>query len=154
MSDDAFDTIWSHRAALFESFFERCSNEQLHRDVELAGVGLSEVVNLDRVGMLELGDRSALAIEPSENLGVFRVLCEQRFDRSFAHRRAHLLFGGVDPSHATFAEDADDAIATSDDGSEKRIFFRSRCWKRSSALGAEASSIDVRMVAGGTLHDA
>jgi hypothetical protein len=48
--------------------------EELHRDVEVAGVGLAEVVDLDRVGVLELADGAALAHEARENLRVLRVL--------------------------------------------------------------------------------
>jgi hypothetical protein len=104
--------------------------------------------------VFEFGDGAAFTVEARENLGVFRILREQRFDRSFAHRRAHLLLGGVDPPHATFAKNTDDAITASDNGSEQGIFFGGRCWERCAAFGAKAGSIDVRVLTGGTLHDA
>jgi hypothetical protein len=122
---DAIDALRLQRPAPLQQVLEALAREQLHRDVELTGRRLSEVVHADRVRMLELAHGADLAHEARDGLRVLRELREQRLHCDLADARSHLLVGGVHAAHAALAEDARDAEAPADDGADQRIRIRS-----------------------------
>src|SRR5262249_34923555 len=125
--------------------------EELHRHVEVAGIGLAEIVELDRVRVLELADDAALAHEARDDLRVLRVLGDDRLDRDLALLGPHLLLGGVDAAHAALAEDAGDLEPTADERADERILLF-RLGQRRPALAAKTGAVVVRVVAGYALH--
>ena len=141
LAQDAIDTLGRERAALLERRFERLAREELHRDVELAGRRLPEVVHLDCVRVLELRDGAAFAHEARMDLLILRVLREQRLHRGLAHGGAHLLLRRVHAAHAAFAEHAGDAEAPADDGVDERIVLLRGDRLRGAALFAEAGAL-------------
>ena len=60
---------------------ERLALEQLHREVEPAIGRAAEVVDLDDVLVVDLGDRGRLAAEPLDREVVARQLVVQHLDR-------------------------------------------------------------------------
>ena len=104
--------------------------------------GRAEVVDLDRVRVLELRDRADLALEARLDLRVARQVRVQRLDGDLALGRAELLLALVDRAHAALAEEADDLVLAAQDLADHRVAApaASLACEHGSAAGAEALS--------------
>jgi hypothetical protein len=81
---------------------QRVALEVLHRDEQRAAGVLAEVVDVDGVGMAELGGQLGLGVEAPDQPGVGRQLGPQHLDRDLALERD--LLAAVDRAHAALAE--------------------------------------------------
>src|SRR5690606_3056972 len=133
---------------------ERAPGDELHGDVQPAVRRGTEVVDLDRVRVLELGDRSTLAVKAREHRRLARQVLVQGLDGDLAHRRAHLLLADVDDAHAAFTEHAGHSKATADELTNQRIRPARCCREPGAAASAETRALEVRVPAGFTLHRA
>src|SRR5690606_26184645 len=102
------------RSRLGDDDIESTALDKLHRDVQGPVVGLSEIVDLDRVRVLELRHRAALPMEARKDTWVVGEVSVQGLDRHLAHRRAHLLLRSVHNAHAALSEHTGHAEATAD----------------------------------------
>jgi hypothetical protein len=84
-------------------------------------VGLAEVVDLDRVRVLELRDGADLALEAREDLRVAREVRVQRLDRDLARLRAELLLALVDGSPCRLRRGADDLVLAAERLADHRV---------------------------------
>ena len=84
--EDGDRAIRRHGAALLERVGEALSLEELHHDVEDAFGRGPEVVDLDGVRVLKLGDGADLALEARLDLGVARQMGMERLHRDLAGR--------------------------------------------------------------------
>ena len=88
---------------------------------------LAEVGRGGDVGVLDVRRRHRLALEPRDDLGHRGELAVQDLDREpLAHE--HVL-GGVDPTHATFAQQRVDAIAVREHGADALIRCHAALWR-------------------------
>ena len=118
--------------------------DELHDDKERFVLELAEIVELDRIRVVEIDDRLTLAMEASDELRIVGQLRVQRLDRDLTRRGPHLLLGEVDLAHSAFAEELNDAVAPHDDAPDERIAPGARLLlEHGAALVAELRISDV-----------
>ena len=143
-----------HRAAPFEGAREALALDELHDEEELPLRRGAEVVDLDRVRVLELGDRRHLALEAGLNGGIARELFVERLDGDLACLGAELLLPFVDGAHPPFAEQLHDAKLTPEDLAEERIGAGDRRRRAGgAAVLAEAFCAVDGLVTGRAFHE-
>jgi hypothetical protein len=98
---------------------ERLAFEQLHREIQPAVGRAPEVVDLDDVLVVDLGDRRRLAPKPLDREVVARQLVVQHFDRDLAAQR-HVL-GAVNGAGSTLPDQLLDLKAFAEQLADQRI---------------------------------
>jgi hypothetical protein len=108
--------------------------EELHRHVQAAVAGPTEVEDLDDVIVLDLADGGRLAAESLDRQVVARQLVVQHLDRDLA-AQGHVL-GLVDGPGGAVAEPLDQEVAVADRGADDRV-ARLVAQAGGAAVGAE-----------------
>ena len=128
---------------------ERLALEQLHRQVQPIVRGAAEVVDLDDVLVVELGDRGRLAPEPLDREVVARQLVVEDLDRDLAPERD--VLGAIDGPGSALPDDVEDLEAVAEELADQRIASISPCISslRRSAVRAEQRRLHVRVLATG-----
>ena len=150
LTQDQIHSLRKQRAVL-QDLSERLAAQKLHGDEQIPVVGLPEVEELDGVGVLELSDRAALALEPLRVLIARRDIGEQDLDRDLAADSAQDLLGQIDPAHTALGDQAVDLVATPNGLPEQQILAKHEqgCSTRWAVLDvAEVEEI----LAGGAAH--
>ena len=102
-----------------EHVVERLALEQLHREVEPAVGRAAEVVDLDDVLVVDLGDRRRLAAEPLDREVIARQLGVQHLDRDLAAQR-HVL-GAIDRAGSALTDQLLDLEPLAEQLADQRI---------------------------------
>jgi hypothetical protein len=150
---DVFHPGRGHRAFLLHDVADRPAVDELHCDEQGPVRRLAEVEELDRVGVLELRHRAALAVEPRHDLRVLGQVRVQRLDGDLAGLGPHLLLAFVDPAHPSFTQQADHTKRVLDDHADHAVVFLRRLARQEgSTLRAEASIVHVRVLTRRAFH--
>ena len=110
---------------------------ELHREDETA-ILLSEIVEVNDVGMIELRQGARFFDETRFHLGMGRKFGRQNLERHFL--LGQLVFAEIDDAHAALAELAQDAVSPGDRAPDERIGHGR---ERRAVGGAEAGIVIV-----------
>lgn len=104
-----------------DQFGEVDACDELHRDVEGAGIGGAEVEDLDAIGVVETAGGFSFALETASDPGIFHEVLVEEFDSDFAVDR--FLDRPIDTAHRALADEFFDPEFSDDQGVEKGIFL-------------------------------
>ena len=119
LDQDVGDALDRELLLAREHAVERLALEQLHREVEPAVGRAAEVVDLDDVLVVDLGDRRRFAAEPLDREVVARQLVVEDLDRDLAAQR-HVL-GAVDRAGAALTDALQKEIPLAEHLADERV---------------------------------
>jgi len=105
---------------------ERGGTDQvLHDEIELALLGLSDVVDVDDVGVIDAVRGARFAQHPRAEVRLAAEIGANQLQRH--HAIDEHVARSIDDAHSPFAEPCFEAIASSDDFAQHRVAYATAC---------------------------